>query len=65
MELSNKVNISYFSETNKGSLVELNDGTIDVLAGGRVNKKHDFMSSPSVAGVQFSTPFYYGQKMTV
>ena len=58
----NLVNLIPFSEGGDGSLAALGNGTIDVLAGGRVEKKYDFGGSPSVGGVHFSTPYYYGNE---
>jgi len=59
---SKLVNLTTFSENDNSSFVALNNGTIDVLAGGRVEKKHDFVSSLSVGGFVFSTPYYYGNE---
>jgi len=57
-----RVNITIFSQNDNSSFVALNDGTIDVLAGGKVEKKHDFGSPPSIGGVHFSTPYFYGNE---
>jgi len=51
-----------FSGSDSSSFVALNNGTIDVLAGGRVEQKYDFESSPSFRGFQFSTPYYFGNE---
>mmetsp|Transcript_35231 Transcript_35231/g.61868 ORF Transcript_35231/g.61868 Transcript_35231/m.61868 type:complete len:476 (-) Transcript_35231:287-1714(-) len=59
---SERVNFLTFSGNDNSSFVALNNGTIDVLAGGRVEKKHDFVSSLSVGGFVFSTPYYYGNE---
>ncbi len=40
----------------------LNNGTIDILSGTAVERKHDFESSPSLGGFHFSTVYYYGNK---
>ena len=59
---SNLVNLTTYSENDKSSFVALNNGTIDILSGGRVERKHDFEKSQSVGGVHFSTPYYYGNE---
>ena len=59
---SSLVNLITFSENDSSSFVALNNGTIDVLAGGRVEWKYEFESSPSDGGFQFSTPYYYGNE---
>jgi len=59
---SKVVNWSTFMESDESSFVALNNGTIDVLAGGRVEKKYDFGSSSSFSGFQFSTPYYFGNE---
>ena len=50
------VNITFFSDTGNGSFAALGNGTIDILAGVRIEQKYDF------AGLQFSTPYYYGNQ---
>jgi len=59
---SNLVNLTTYSEDDNSSFVALNNGTIDILSGGRVERKHDFENSQSVGGVHFSTPYYYGNE---
>jgi len=44
------------------ALAALNNGTVDVLTGGRIEKKYDFGTPPSVEGIQYSTPYYYGNE---
>ena len=55
------VNLTAFSQDD--GFVKLNAGIIDVLAGGKVEKKYDF-ASPSLGlrGFDFSTPYYYGNE---
>jgi len=55
----NLANMTFFSESD--AFFALDNGTIDVLAGGRVRKKSDF-ASPPLRGFQFSTPYYYGNE---
>ena len=59
---SKVVNLPTFSENDNSSFGALNNGTIDVLAGGRVEQKYDFESSPSFGGFQFSTPYFFGSE---
>eukprot|EP00580_Thalassiosira_gravida_P000742 CAMPEP_0201599198 /NCGR_PEP_ID=MMETSP0492-20130828/752_1 /ASSEMBLY_ACC=CAM_ASM_000837 /TAXON_ID=420259 /ORGANISM="Thalassiosira gravida, Strain GMp14c1" /LENGTH=875 /DNA_ID=CAMNT_0048061747 /DNA_START=60 /DNA_END=2687 /DNA_ORIENTATION=- len=59
---SEVVNWSTFSENDTSAFASLDNGTIDVLAGGRVEKKYDFKSSSSLRGFQFSTPYYFGNE---
>jgi len=59
---SEAVNLFTFSQSDNSSFLALNNGTIDVLAGGRVERKYVFESSPSLGGFHFSTPYYYGNK---
>jgi len=59
---SEVVNWSTFSENGTSAYASLDNGTIDVLAGGRVEKKYDFESSSSLRGFQFSTPYYFGNE---
>lgn len=56
------VNFTTFSENDSNSFAALNDGTIDVLAGGRIEKKYDFGIPQLLRGVHFSTPYYYGNE---
>lgn len=56
------VNFTAFSETDNSSFAALNEGSVHVLAGARVKKKYDFVSSPSPGGVHFSTPYFYGSE---
>merc|ERR1712127_844843 len=44
------------------SLAALNAGSIDVLAGGKVEMKFDFGSPPSVPGFYYSSPYYFGNE---
>jgi len=57
-----RVNLITFPESDNSSYASLDNGTIDVLAGGRVERRHDFGSPPSLGGVQFSTPYFYGNE---
>lgn len=54
------VNLWEFSEGDDDSYRALNNGTVDVLSGARIERKNDFRSSPSLGGFHFSTPYYYG-----
>ena len=59
---SKDVNFLTFPETNNSSFIALANEEIDVLVGGRVQQKFDLVMSPSVRGLQFSTPYYYGNE---
>eukprot|EP00579_Thalassiosira_antarctica_P013409 CAMPEP_0201945108 /NCGR_PEP_ID=MMETSP0903-20130614/53734_1 /ASSEMBLY_ACC=CAM_ASM_000552 /TAXON_ID=420261 /ORGANISM="Thalassiosira antarctica, Strain CCMP982" /LENGTH=869 /DNA_ID=CAMNT_0048488167 /DNA_START=93 /DNA_END=2702 /DNA_ORIENTATION=+ len=59
---SEEVNFSTFTETDNSSFGALANGTIDVLVGGRVQRKYDFEMSPFLGGFHFSTPYYYGNE---
>ena len=50
-----------FSENVDDSYAALDNGTIDVISGARIEKKYDFEST-SLGGFQYSTPFYYGNE---
>jgi len=52
----NAVKLVAFLDTDDSSFLALNNGTIDVLAGRRIEKVHDF------EGFHFSTPYYYGNE---
>lgn len=56
------VNLQFFLESEDESFLALNNGTIDVLSGVTIKKKHYFKSSPSLGGFRFSTPYYYGKE---
>ena len=56
------VNFTTFSENDASSFAALDEGTIDVLGGGRIERKYDFGSPPLLRGVHFSTPYYYGNE---
>ena len=53
--------IGYEESSRNVSHVALANGDIDVLVGARKQKKYDFLQSPSLPGVRFSTPYYYDQ----
>ena len=40
----------------------LNNGTVDLIAGALWEFKYDFRSSDDLAGVHFSTPYFYGNE---
>ena len=40
----------------------LNNGTVDLIAGALWEFKYDFRSSDDLAGVRFSTPYFYGNE---
>ena len=52
----NAVMLFTFLDTDDSSFLALKNGTIDVLAGRRIEKVHDF------GGFHFSTPYYYGNE---
>jgi hypothetical protein len=54
-----------FPDTDNSSVIALVTGTIDVLVGERVQQKYDFETSPSLGGLHFSTPYYYGDKSII
>eukprot|EP00581_Thalassiosira_minuscula_P000852 CAMPEP_0183743076 /NCGR_PEP_ID=MMETSP0737-20130205/65031_1 /TAXON_ID=385413 /ORGANISM="Thalassiosira miniscula, Strain CCMP1093" /LENGTH=1112 /DNA_ID=CAMNT_0025978681 /DNA_START=259 /DNA_END=3597 /DNA_ORIENTATION=- len=56
------VTFSMFLEADDDSFVSLSNGTIDILAGRRIEKQYDFDSSPNLVGFQFSKPYYYGNE---
>ena len=57
---SDSVDIFTFPNSDNSSYMSLTNGTVDVLAGGKVqSKKFDF-GSDSLEGFDFSTPYYYG-----
>jgi len=56
------LNLTTFSENGSSTFTSLDNGTIDVLAGGRVERSYDFNSLPSHRGFQFSTPYYFGNE---
>lgn len=53
---------SNFTEQEDGLVALLNNETVDVLVGGRIEKKYDFGTPQLDAGVQYSTPYYYGNE---
>jgi len=56
------VKFSSFPENETSSVIALANGTIDVLVGEGVHQKYDFETSPSLRGLHFSTPYYYGNE---
>ena len=52
----NAVMLLTFLDTDDSSFLALKNGTIDVLAGRRIEKVDDF------GGFHFSTPYYYGNE---
>lgn len=56
---SDSVDIFTFPNSDNSSYMSLTNGTVDVLAGGKVQKKFDF-GSDSLQGFDFSTSYYYG-----
>jgi len=59
---SEAVNLLSFLDTDQTSYGALDNGTIDVLTGGRVEWAYNFKSSTASRGFQFSTPYYYGNE---
>mmetsp|Transcript_14555 Transcript_14555/g.31305 ORF Transcript_14555/g.31305 Transcript_14555/m.31305 type:complete len:378 (-) Transcript_14555:88-1221(-) len=53
-----------FPEADSNSFIALANKTIDVLVGGRIEPRYNFKQSPSLDGVHFSTPYYYGNEST-
>ena len=56
----NLVKLTSFLNNDNNSFAALQNRTIDVLVGGRVEKKYDFVSSLSLGGFHFSSPYYLG-----
>jgi len=56
------INLLRFSANDDDSFLALNNGTIDVISGVKIEKKYDFESSALNGGFHFSTPYYYGNK---
>mmetsp|Transcript_19228 Transcript_19228/g.40276 ORF Transcript_19228/g.40276 Transcript_19228/m.40276 type:complete len:263 (-) Transcript_19228:48-836(-) len=61
---SERVHFLTFTNTDNSSVVALANGTLDVLVGGRNQQEFDFETSPSLGGLYFSTPYYYGNEST-
>ena len=57
---SDSVDIFTFPNFGNSSYIALANGKVDVIAGGKVQKKFDFRSTDSLEGFHFSTPYYYG-----
>ncbi|KAL7533778.1 hypothetical protein ACHAWF_004621, partial [Thalassiosira exigua] len=47
-------------ETGNSPYAALANGTVDVLVGGRIQRKYDFKFYSSFDGLDFSDPYYYG-----
>jgi len=58
---SDAVEFTTYLEGSNSSYIALNNGTIDVIAGTRIEKQYDFGTN-SLPGVTFSTPFYFGNE---
>ena len=58
---SDAVEFTTYLEGSNSSYIALNNGTIDVIAGARIEKQYDF-GTDSLPGVTFSTPFYFGNE---
>jgi len=56
------VKLFALSESDESPFFALDNRSIDVLAGGRIEKKYDFASPPLLGGFHFSTPYYYGDE---
>lgn len=56
------VKVIIYSDDGNSSYVALDNGTIDVLSGARVNQIRDFKGPPSLGGFHFSTPYYFGNE---
>jgi len=56
-----RVKLLKFTENDESSFVALNNGTIDVLAGAKIQLKYDF-ASPLLGGFHFSTHYYHGNQ---
>ena len=44
------------------AVAALNEGIVTVLTGARIEKNYNFGSPPLVPGIQYSTPYYYGNE---
>ena len=53
--------ISY-SGSELTSYIALANGEIDLLIGGKIQRKYDFARSQSLGGFYYSTPYYYGNE---
>ncbi|KAL7547496.1 hypothetical protein ACHAWF_018338 [Thalassiosira exigua] len=51
-----------YSEDDESAFHALANGTIDVLAGGRIHKKYDFSSPAFASGFYYSSPYYFGNE---
>ena len=58
---SDAVEFTTYLEGSNSSYIALNNGTIDVIAGTRIERQYDF-GTDSLPGVTFSTPFYFGNE---
>jgi len=59
---SEDVNFFNYSENDNSSFIALADEEIDVLVGSREQHQYDFEMTSSLAGFDFSTPYYYGNE---
>jgi hypothetical protein len=46
----------------ENAVAALNEGMVNVLTGGRIEKNYNLANSPLVPGIQYSTPYYYGNE---
>ena len=59
----NGASLTFFSEHDSNAYDLLNNETIHVLAGARIEKEYDFeQAASSLDGFTFSTPYYYGNE---
>ena len=58
---SDAVEFTTYLEGSNSSYIALNNGTIDVIAGTRIEKQYDF-GTDSLPGVTFSSPYYFGNE---
>ncbi|KAL7537316.1 hypothetical protein ACHAWF_005729 [Thalassiosira exigua] len=59
---SDQVNFTTLPETDDIAYATLANGTIDVLVGGKIQRKYDFGFPPLLRGLHYSTPYYFGNE---
>ncbi|KAL7534572.1 hypothetical protein ACHAWF_004886, partial [Thalassiosira exigua] len=59
---SNNINFITLQETKDSPYADLANGTIDVLVGGKLQRKYDFGLPPLFRGLQYSTSYYFGDE---
>ncbi|KAL7533568.1 hypothetical protein ACHAWF_009709 [Thalassiosira exigua] len=62
---SDSVNFVSLQETNNNPYAALANGTIDVLVGGKIQRKYDFGVPPSLGGLHYSAPYYFGDEAAI